>query len=99
MNLFDLFGLKKAFTNVFTKENFTLLVELAKEKIIEQVKEKDPGQEKMDKVVAAVIDFIEKHMTSKNGIVNWVVENLVIANIRTVLQALYEALKQKVKDL
>ena len=99
MGLFDIFSFKKEFTKAFSKENFALLNALAKEKIVEQVKEKCAGSEKMDKVVEAILDFINKHMTSTNGLVNWIKDNILIPNVRTILQALYDALKAKIKDL
>ena len=99
MGLLDIFGFRKEFTKVFSKENFALLNALAKEKIIEQVKLKIDGSKKMDAVVKAVVDFINKHMVSNNGLVNWIKDNILIPNVRTILQALYDALKQKVKDL
>lgn len=99
MGLLDVFSFKKAFQAVYTPENFELINAIIKEKIIELVKEKFPGQEKMDKVVEAVVDFIRKHMASNNGIVNWITEVILIPNVRKIAQAVYDALKQKVKDL
>lgn len=99
MGLLDVFSFKKAFQSVYTPENFELINAIIKEKIIELVKEKFPGQEKMDKVVEAVVDFIRKHMASNNGIVNWITEVILIPNVRKIAQAVYDALKQKVKDL
>lgn len=99
MGLFDVFSFKGDFKKVFSPENFALLRALAKEKIIEQVKEKYPGQEKMDNVVNALIDYIKKHMKSDNGIVNWLVDNILIPNIRLIAQAIYDDLKQIVKGL
>ena len=99
MGLLDVFSFKKAFQAVYTPENFELINAIIKEKIIDLVKEKFPGQEKMDKVVEAVVDFIRKHMASNNGIVNWITEVILIPNVRKIAQAVYDALKQKVKDL
>lgn len=100
MGLLDLFSFKKEFVKVFNKENFTLLTTIAKEKIAEQVKEKaKKGEEKMDAVVEKGVEFIRKHMKSTNGLVNWITENILIPNFRTIAQALYDALKTKIKDL
>jgi len=99
MGLLDVFSFKKAFQAVYTPVNFELIVALIKEKIIELVKKNIPGQDKMDKVVEAVVDFIKKHMKSTNGIVNWITDNILIPNVRKIAQAIYDALKQKVKDL
>jgi hypothetical protein len=99
MSIFDVFSFKKKFAEVFNAENFAALRDLAKEKIIEQVKEEITGEEKMDKVVETIINFIKEKLHSDNKLVQWVIDNILIPNIRTILQAIYDDLKQKIKGL
>lgn len=99
MNIFDVFSFKKSFSEVFSKENFASLFDLAKEQIIAKVKEEYPGQQKMDEVVEKLMEFIDKHMTSKNGIVIWVVENILKPNVRAIAQEIYCNLKRIVEGL
>lgn len=99
MGLFDVFNFKKSFEKVATKENFELLRAVIKEEIIKQVKAKIDGQEKMDAVVAAAIDFINKHIHSNNSIVQWIIDNVLIQGIRTLSQSIYDDLKEIVKGL
>ena len=99
MSILDIFSFKKKLQEVATKENFDSIKELAKEKIIEQVKDKIPGNEKMDKVVVAVINFITAKIHSDNKIVQWIIDNILIANVRTICQAVYDLLKEVIKGL
>lgn len=99
MGLFDIFNFKKSFEKIATPENFALLREVIKEEIIKQVKAKIGGQEKMDAVVAKAIEFINKHMHSDNGIVQWIIDRVLIQGIRLLAQSIYDDLKQIVKGL
>ena len=99
MSILDIFNFKKKFQEVATPENFEAIKELAKAKIIEQVKDKIPGNEKMDKVVEAVIDFIKSKIHSDNKIVQWIIDNILIVNVRTICQAVYDLLKEVIKGL
>lgn len=98
-DFFALFNFKEAFGKVFSKENIAVLKGLIKEKIIALVKENIPGQEKMDKVIDAAIDFINKHMHSDNKIVQWIIDTFIIENIRPIAQSIYDDLKEVVKGL
>ena len=99
MSIFDLFSFKKKFAEAFSPDNFAALRELAKEKIIELAKEEIEGEEKMDKLVEIIIDFIKDRIHSDNKLVQWCIDNILIANIRTILQALYDDLKQRIRGL
>ena len=94
-----LFNFKEAFGKVFSKENISILKGLIREKIIDLVKDNIPGQEKMNKVVDAAIDFINTHMHSDNKIVQWIIDTFIIDNIRPIAQSIYEDLKEVVKGL
>ena len=99
MGLFDIFNFKKAFAQVATPENYTLLHAVIKEEIIKQVKAKIPGEEKMNAVIEKAIEFINKHMHSKNGIVQWIIDHVLIKGIRILAQSIYEDLKEVIKNL
>lgn len=98
-DFFALFNFKESFGKVFSKENIAVLKGLIREKIIVLVKENIPGQEKMDKVIDAAIDFINKHMHSDNKIVQWIIDTFIIENIRPIAQSIYDDLKEVVKGL
>lgn len=99
MFIFDIFNFKKSFEAVATKENFNSLREIIKAAIIAQVKSKIPGEEKMNNVINEAIAFINTHINSKNEIVQWIIDHVLIAGIRGFAQAIYEDLKQVVKGL
>ena len=99
MSIFDIFNFKKEFANVFTPENFALVRAMIIDNITKQIKAKVPGQEKMDAVVDAITDFIKKHIHSKNAIVQWIIDNILIKNIRLVAQSIYDDLKTVIKGL
>jgi len=99
MSIFDVFSFKKKFQQIFTPENFALLRGVVKEEIIKQVKANIPGQEKMNAVVDKAIDFINKHLHSENKIVQWIIDNILIKNIRLVAQSIYDDLKEIIEGL
>jgi len=99
MGLFDIFNFKKKFAEVATKENFALLHAVIKEEIIKQIKAKVPGEDKMKAVIEKAIDFINKHMHSDNGIVQWIIDHVLIKGIRVLAQSIYEDLKEVIKNL
>ena len=99
MSIFDVFSFKSKIQEALKPENIALLKAVIRETIIKQVKAKYPGQEKMDKVVDAAIDFIRTHMKSDNKIVTWFIETIIIKNIRAVAQSIYDDLKEIVKGL
>lgn len=99
MGLFDAFNFKKKIQEIFTPENFALLRGVIKEEIIKQIKANVPGQEKMDAVVEAAVDFINKHMHSNNTIVQWIIDHVLIKGIRLIAQSIYDDLKEVIKGL
>lgn len=99
MAIFDIFNFKKDFAAVFTPENFALVRAMIIDNIIKQVKAKIPGQEKMDIVIETVTAFLKKHIYSKNTIVQWIIDNILIKNIRLVAQSIYDDLKTVIKGL
>ena len=99
MSIFDIFSFKKNFKEVFTSENFANLRDTIKKEIIKQIKKNVPGQEKMDAVVQKAIDFINEHVHSKNSIVQWIIDNVLIKGIRLISQSIYDDLKQVVEGL
>lgn len=100
MSIFDIFNFKKDFSAIFTPENFALLRAVAIEHIKKQAKEKaKAGEEKMDAVIEAVVEFLHKHIHSKNTIVQWIIDNILIKNIRLVIQSIYDDLKAVIRGL
>ena len=100
MSILDIFNFKKKIQEVATKENVESIIGIARDKILEQAKDKaTKGIQKMDNVVDEVIEFIEEKIYSDNKIVQWVIDNILIPNIRTITQAIYDLLKQTVKGL
>ena len=99
MAIFDIFTFKKDFAAIFSPENFALIRAMIIDNITKQIKSKLPGQEKMDAVVDVITEFIKKHVHSKNGIVQWIIDNILIKNIRLVAQSIYDDLKTIIKGL
>lgn len=99
MSIFDVFTFKKEALNVFTAENFSTVLQFAREKIVEQVKAKIPGVEKKILVDNAVIAKIrEFRNTCKNKLVLWLIDQ-IIKVIPTVTQLVYDFLKEKIENL
>lgn len=100
MSILDVFNFKKKLEEVVTQENFELVKTTIREKIIEQVKDKaTAGIEKMNNVVEKVVTVIKVRIKSDNKIVQWVIDNILIKNIRLVAQSIYDDLKTVVKGL
>ena len=100
MGLLDIFSFKKDFAEVANAANFDALKTFIRDKIVEQVKEKAlSGIEKMDNVVEDVTEFIEDRIYSDNSIVQWLIDNILIPNVRVITQAVYDLLKETVKNL
>ena len=100
MSILDVFNFKKKLEEVVTQENFELVKTTIREKIIEQVKDKaTAGIEKMNNVVEKVVAVIKVRIKSDNKIVQWVIDNILIKNIRLVAQSIYDDLKTVVKGL
>ena len=100
MGLLDIFSFKKDFAEVANTANFDALKTFIRDKIVEQVKEKAlSGIEKMDNVVEDVTEFIEDRIYSDNSIVQWLIDNILIPNVRVITQAVYDLLKETVKNL
>lgn len=99
MSILDVFNFKKKLQEVATKENLDLIRNCIKDEIMKQVKAKIPGEEKMNAVVEKVATVIRERLKSDNKIVQFIVEVIIIKNIRLVCQGIYEDLKQVVKGL
>ena len=99
MSIFDIFNFKAKFQQVATPENFALLRAVIREEIVKQIKAKIPGQDKMDAVVAKAEEYIHTHMTTDNKIVQWIIDVILIGNIRIITQAVYDDLKEIIKGL
>lgn len=102
MSIFDVFSFKKEANKVFTKENFTHILETTRLAIIEQAKDvtkKGKGAEKkflVDEKVIASINILKD--SCKNGLIKWLLER-IIAIIPAVTQLIYEFLKEKIENL
>ena len=99
MSIFDIFNFKKDLQEVATKANFDDLRGVIKSAIIKQIKSKIAGEKKMDKVVDTVVDWVKKHVHSKNKIVQWLIDRILIPNVRLLAQAIYDDLKEVIKGL
>ena len=100
INIFDLFNFKKKFAEIATKENFDFLRRVIKEEIKRQAKKNSKkGAEKMDAVVKAAEEYINKYMHSDNSIVQWIVNHVFIKGIRILTQSIYDDLKEVIEGL
>lgn len=98
LEVFDLFSFKKKFTETINVENFLLIKSIIKEEIINQSIKNINGSQKMENVVNCVNSFIDKHVTTDNKIVQWII-NIIKKYINVFAQTIYDDLKDKVKGL
>lgn len=98
LEVFDLFSFKKKFTETINVENFLLIKSIIKEEIINQSIKNINGSQKMENVVNCVNSFIDKHVTTDNKIVEWII-NIIKKYINVFAQTIYDDLKDKVKGL
>lgn len=98
LEVFDLFSFKKKFTETINVENFLLIKSIIKEEIINQSIKNINGSQKMENVVNCVNLFIDKHVTTDNKIVQWII-NIIKKYINVFAQTIYDDLKDKVKGL
>lgn len=100
MSIFDVFSFKRKLEEVVTTENFLLVRNTIKEGIVAQAKETSlTGLEKMNNVVDKVIALIKEKINSDNKYVQWLIDNVLIKNIRLVAQSIYDDLKAIIQDL
>lgn len=98
LEVFNLFSFKKKFTETINVENFLLIKSIIKEEIINQSIKNINGSQKMENVVNCVNLFIDKHVTTNNKIVQWII-NIIKKYINVFAQTIYDDLKDKVKGL
>ena len=98
LEVFDLLSFKKKFTETINVENFLLIKSIIKEEIINQSIKNINGSQKMENVVNCVNLFIDKHVTTDNKIVQWII-NIIKKYINVFAQTIYDDLKDKVKGL
>ena len=98
LEVFDLFSFKNKFTETINVENFLLIKSIIKEEIINQSIKNIDGSQKMENVVNCVNSFIDKHVTTDNKIVQWII-NIIKKYINVFAQTIYDDLKDKVKGL
>lgn len=100
MSIFDIFTFKKELKEVVNQDFLKGIVEAAKTEIINQAKDKlADGLQKMNNVVDVVEVFIRGRIKSNNKIVLWLVDNILIPNVRLITQTVYDLLKEVVKGL
>ena len=99
MSIFDIFTFKTDFKAIFNSEVFSEIKNKINEEIKDKIKQTIPGQEKMDAVVANVVAFINSKIHSKNKIVQWIIDKVLIVSVRAIAQAVYNDLKEVVKGL
>lgn len=99
MFIFDLFTFKKEAVKIFSRENLSNILSVARSSIIEQVKAKISGAEKkfiVDEKVIAKIKTLQD--SCKNKVLVWLLEQLIIL-VPTITQHIYDCLKEKVENL
>lgn len=100
MSIFDVFNFKRKLEEVVTTENFLLVRNTIKEGIVAQVKETSlTGLEKMNNVVDKVVALIKEKIKSDNKYVQWLIDNILVKNVRLVAQSIYDDLKAIIQDL
>lgn len=99
MSILSIFNFKEKLQEVFSAENVAAFKAEIKKAILDKVKESVPGQEKMDLVVEEVTEWVEEHIYSNNKIVQWIIDTLIINNIRPIIQSIYDDLKEFVEGL
>ena len=99
MGLFDIFTFKKQAQEVFSKENVKEVLDRTRSAIIDQIKAKYPGAEKMVAVQIAITTLISSKVSGcTNKLVLWLV-NLIIKAVPAITQTVYDFLKEKVENL
>lgn len=99
MSIFDAFSFKKEANKVFTRENFTHVLGVARVAIVEQAKTNYPGVEKkfnVDEKVIATVRVLKD--SCKNGLIKWVLDRIIDA-IPAITQLIYDFLKEKIENL
>lgn len=99
MSILDVFTFKGEAAKIFSKENFSNILELARAEILRQAKEKIPGVEKkliVDQIVITRINAWKDNC--KNKLVKWLLDQIIKA-IPTVTQLVYDFLKEKIENL
>ena len=94
------FSFKDAFAAVFSAENINEFFSFVRGEIVEYVAKKDLlGEEKKKAVDAKAIEWVELKCKGKNGIVDWIVDRVLIPLIPDLTQRVYDFLKEFVQDL
>ena len=99
LNILSIFNFKESLQEVFNGNNVSAFKAEIKKAILDKVKEAIPGQEKMDQVVEEITEWVEDHIHSNNKIVQWIIDVLIINNIRPIIQSIYDDLKEFVEGL
>ena len=99
MGIFSIFNFKEKLQEAFSAENVSAFKAEAKKAILAKVKESIAGQEKMDLVVEEITEWVQEHIHSNNKIVQWIIDTLIINNIRPIIQSIYDDLKEFVEGL
>ena len=99
MNILGIFSFKKKLQEIVTEENFNFVKETIKTNIIEQIKRKLEGSKKMDNVVDKVVETLQEKIKSDNKLVQWIIDNILIKNVRIIAQSIYDDLKEIVEGL
>lgn len=99
MSILDIFSFKKKLQEIVTEENFNFVKETIKTNIIKQIKRKLEGSKKMDNVVDKVVETLQEKIKSDNKLVQWIIDNILIKNVRIIAQSIYDDLKEIVEGL
>ena len=99
MSILDIFTVKTDLVKVFNADNIDFLQNIIVEKIKAEAKKKILGEEKMQHVIDYVVDAIEAKIHSDNKIVQWIIDNILVKNIRQLIQIAYNNLKEIVEKL
>ncbi len=99
MNILSYFDFRNKFKSIFTRDNINKLKNKIKEEIIYYVRNKDLlGPQKKELVVGAIQKYISITFVSSNFIVSFFIK-ILIANTSTIVQIIYELLKDYIDGL
>ena len=94
------FSFKNAFAVVFSADNINEFFSFVRGEIVDYVAKKDLlGEEKKKAVDAKAIEWVELKCKGENGIIDWIVDHILIPLVPELTQRVYDFLKEFVQDL
>lgn len=93
MSIFSIFNWKSVIKKILGVDKIQAMFDKAKALILEY-KDKDMiGADKKKEVDEKLIAWIREHLDTKNSIVKWLVENILIDCLPTITQNIYDLIK------